>query len=67
MRPRGFNLTTVIDEIESADTLTEREENSRKQYRRHPSLRTAKRSSSRMGSSQQAVGIAGRRNRRWSW
>jgi hypothetical protein len=67
MRPRGFNLATVIEEIDTADSLTERDENSRKQYRRHRSLRTAKRSSSRMGSSQPGVGIAGRRNRRWSW
>jgi hypothetical protein len=62
---RGFNLATELDDLELA--ATEAQEPARKDYRRHRSLRTAKRSSLRMGNSKPAIGIAGRRNRRWSW
>ena len=65
MRIRGLNLAE-LDDVEVV-AGAERQDASKKQYRRHRSLRTARRSSSRMGATQPAVGIAGRRNRRWSW
>jgi len=66
MRSRSFNLAFELDDAEDAPAF-ERQEVSRKQYRRNRSLRTARRRSSRMAGSHPGLGIAGRRNHRWSW
>jgi hypothetical protein len=67
MRSRGFNVAAVIEEYEGEELIGDRQDSTQKQYRRHRSLRTTRRAPSRMGNSQPALGMAGRRNRRWAW
>jgi hypothetical protein len=66
MRSQSFNLAHELLDADGAPAF-ERQEVGRKQYRRNRSLRTARRRSSRMAGSHPDLGIAGRRNHRWSW
>jgi hypothetical protein len=65
MRTRNWNGTLDVEEAD--DATLERSEANRPQVRRSRAAQPSKRRSSRVASSHPEVGIAGRRNRRWSW
>jgi hypothetical protein len=65
MRTRNWNGTLEVEE--AGDATLDRSEADRHQVRRSRSARPSKRRSSRVAGSHPEVGIAGRRNRRWSW
>jgi hypothetical protein len=66
MRTRNWN-GALDTEFGLSETLVEQGETSRHESRRSRSPRTAKRRSSRRAGSPPAIGISGRRNRRFSW
>jgi hypothetical protein len=66
MRTRNWNMSPESD-VDQDDGLAESGDNLRKDYRRGRSTRTQKRRTLRRGGSQPPLGIAGRRNRRFSW
>jgi hypothetical protein len=59
-------LELASDDLDS-DTFVARPETNRKQYSRGRSARKPRRRSSRAAGANIPIGIAGRRNRRWTW
>ena len=66
MRTRNWNGSFDLSE-DTNDAAVDELTTDRRQFRRSRSARPAKRRSSRATGTHPDVGIAGRRNRRWSW
>jgi hypothetical protein len=59
-------MSSELEETDG-DTMIDRDDAIRTQYRRGRSFRSSRRRSSKAAGSHPGFGIAGRRNRRWSW
>lgn len=66
MRTRNHQLELTADDLEG-ELLVERAERIRTQYSRGRSAHSPRRRSSRAAGANIPLGIAARRNRRWSW